>query len=192
MMPGVSFLLGLASGLVLLPLMSYRHVSPGWLRAGLWAGGLLLLSRYLLIYGSAAANAALAFSETAGFLLPAVVALDQLIRHPGMTPKKLVITWCLPLLAVAGGICWWPAASALAVDLCGAALCAACLFLMTKIPLPALHRALFILSLSYGFWVVERVTARLHGSSLPFALSELTLLIGLWYAYETAHSLQQG
>ena len=172
-----TFLLGLASGLTLLPLTAYRNVTPGWLKWLLWAGGLLLLARYLLIAGRVNVEAAYAFIQVIGFAVPGVIALDQLIRHPNMTPKKLAVTWCLPLIVVAGATCWWPRIAIIVGRLIGAGLMGMCFFLSWKIPVPTLRRTMLILGLAYGLWAVAHVL-----------LSELPLLLALWYAYDTASS----
>ena len=171
------FFLGLASGVILLPLTAYRFVTPRWLRWVLWASGVLLLIRNLLIVRGIHAETAYAFIAMTGFTLPGVVALDQLIRHPNMTPKKLLVRWCLPLLGIAGATCWWPGIAMTVGRLIGAALVGACLLLSAKIPVPSLRRTLLILGLAYSFWTVA-----------PVLLSELVLLILLWHAYETARA----
>jgi len=201
------FLLGLAAGLSLLTASSYRRVSPPWLRRLLLTVGGFVAFRYVAVavFAQAAdphdvwAWRHAWFATVVGLTLPSVVALDQLLRHPAMTPAKL-LTWFSPFLAVYaaiilfGGYVAVPAASGgwtlhltsewrtvlmvtQAVFVLGFISIAG--FVIVKFPLPPVRAALAGL-----------IAAQL-GLSLHQLPAELFALLALWYAFETAAQLQQ-
>ena len=105
------FLLGLASGVTLLTISAYRRVSPGWLKWMLVACGALVISRYatMALFASAETPEHVWrvrhcwFASYLGLTLPSVFAIDQLLRHPAMTPKKL-LGWFSPFLLAYGAL----------------------------------------------------------------------------------------
>ena len=105
------FLLGLASGITLLAISAYRRVSPAWVKWLLVASGLFVISRYVAMALFASAETPEPvwgfrfcwFASYIGLTLPSVFAVDQLLRHPAMNPKKL-LTWCAPFLVAYGAI----------------------------------------------------------------------------------------
>ena len=100
------FLLGLASGLAVLTITTYRRVSPSWLQWLLIISGLLVIGRYLTMACFTEIDAPQRFwpmrhlwwGTTIGLTLPSVFAVDQLVRHPAMTPQKLFLRYS-PFLA---------------------------------------------------------------------------------------------
>ena len=102
-----AFLLGVAAGLTVLTMTAYRRVSPSWLKWLLLATGVLTLSRYIVMACVGAASSPDRFwswgygyyVRSIGFTLPSVMAIDQLLRHPKMSPQRL-LRWIAPLLLV--------------------------------------------------------------------------------------------
>ncbi|MBI4355611.1 MAG: hypothetical protein HY597_04085 [Candidatus Omnitrophica bacterium] len=100
------FFLGLAAGCVVVTLTRYEQVSPRWLRGVLMGLGGLLLARCALMAGLALSDDPqpwwvwhrLWFVTAMGLTLPAVLVIDQLLRHPALSPKK-ILRWCSPVLA---------------------------------------------------------------------------------------------
>ena len=204
---GQLFLLGLAAGLALLTASSYRRVSPPWLRRLLFAVGAFVAFRYVAVALFAqAANPHDVwvwrhawFATAVGLTLPSVVAVDQLLRHPAMTPAKL-LTWYSPFLAayaaiiLYGGYVAAPEASGgwtlhltpewrtllivtQAVFVLGFIGIAG--FVIMKFPLPRVRAALAGLIAAHLGLSTHRLPA------------ELFALLALWYAFETAAELQR-
>lgn len=101
------FCLGLASGFVVLTCTAYRRVSPQWLKWLLIGLGGFVISRYVTLTLFTQAKAVQQFwwlrhcwlATSVGLTLPSIVAVDHLVRHPAMTPKKL-FRWYAPFLTV--------------------------------------------------------------------------------------------
>ena len=181
------FSLGPAAGLSLLTLTSYRRVSPAWLKRVLLAGALCLFGRYavLAMFAAAASPESLRILRVTGWfitllalILPSIFAVDQLLRHPAMTPKKLLIR-CLPFFAAASTAApfpWWCRILHAAFALAFVALCIA---LIRKIPSRPFQLALLVLAAGQ--------------SALAFGglYAEMAMLLVLWFAYESAAGLQQ-
>ena len=99
------FLLGVSSGIAVLPLTAYCRVSPRWLKWLLVGSGMLMISRYLTMMLLTNAEAPHRFwwlrhcwfASSIGLTLPSLFALDQLLRHPAISPKKL-LWWLSPFL----------------------------------------------------------------------------------------------
>lgn len=176
------FLLGLAGGLVVLTITAYRRVSPWWLKWLLSANGLLLLSRYAMLAHIAAEENGLRwwqFVRSVSLTLPGVFAVDQLVRHPAMTPKKL-LRWYSPW-AIAYGIMtftpWWREARGVLTGLFTLLFLWICGMVIRKLPDRRIRMALIGLCLAYlclGF------------SGL--LLTEMLVLLALWHAYDTSAS----
>jgi hypothetical protein len=108
------FWLGVAAGISILACTAYRTVSPRWLRRLLFLAGLLTISRYLAMALFAIHTDPKPswlwkrcwFATSLGVTLPSIVALDQLIRHPAMSPRKL-LQWYSPFLMAYGAVLLW-------------------------------------------------------------------------------------
>lgn len=222
MTPSVSlylFTLGLAGGMVLLVLTAARRLSPPWLRWSLIGLGLFMVSRYVTLALFTVPDAPARFwalrrcwfATSLGLPWAGVVAVDQLLRHPAMTPKKL-LAWFSPFLAAYGAVIllgdgtaardplggwtfhlasgwrmWLTATHGLFV--CG--FLAIALRLMIKIPSRHIRTALAGLALGYLALSADGLRLARGGWSLrPYLYSELFMLLALWYAFETATELQ--
>lgn len=128
-----------------------------------------------------------------GLTLPGVFAIDQLIRHPAMTPKKL-LRWYAPFF-VAYGVALLSETFLLVVveAIFSFGFACVCLMLRRKIPSPPIQRALLGLALSYGYvGLVVLAVPFARWSGRMFLYSEMVASLALWYAYETGAALQQG
>ena len=214
------FLLGMATGLALLTTTSYLRVSPSWLRWVLMASGLFVMSRYLTLALFTTPEAPRYFlslrpcwfATSVGLTLPSVCALDQLLRHPAMTPKKLLV-WFSPFLIVYGVVLlfadatpvpdrvvgWmlrlgngWQILLALAQGVFVLGFIGLSLVLMRKIPSTPIRLALIGLVVGQGYLGLDGVLLALgRWYFRPFLYSEMLMLLALWHAYETSARLQQ-
>ena len=214
------FLLGLSTGATILTITSYRRVSPAWLKWLLMGSGMLLITHYLTL---ALLTTPAPLHDTwplrfvwhtmsMTLLFPGVMAIDQLLRHPAMSPKTL-LTWLAPVLtadAVIGSLArltvtpnpagGWISSLDSGSMLLGTLLheavlvtaIAACLLLIRK-PLPRLMRqALAGLAGGFAvFGIMLALFAARQWLQIPLLLSEVLLLLALWYAYETGAELQR-
>lgn len=215
------FLLGLACGVALLTLTSYRRVSPPWLRWLLFASGVFVMSRYVTMALFTSTEAprhflglrACWFGTAVGLTFPTVVAVDQLVRHPAMTPKKLLL-WFSPFLIVYGLVLlfadvtvspdrmigWtlhlgsgWQTLLSVTQGIFGLGFIGASLMLMRKIPSRPIRLALFGMALGYGYLGLDGLLVALgRWYFRPFLYSEMLTLLALWHAYETSAKLQSG
>ena len=207
------FLLGLTSGLALLAITSYRRVTPRWLRWLLMASGVFLISRYVAMACFTQPEAprhcwALRhywLASSVGLTLPGVVALDQLIKHPAMSPNRLLAAYAPFLLAYAavmlfgsyapqpdpqGG--WVPALSlgwrlmlSVVQGIFVAGFIGLCLVLARKLPSRSIRVALLALAGAYAYLGMDGLLlASRHWYFRPFLFSEMATLLALWHAYE--------
>jgi hypothetical protein len=214
------FLLGLAAGIALLSLTAYRHVSPAWLRRLLLAAGLFVFSRYvtMALFTIPATPTALAllrpcwFATSVGLTLPSVFAVDQLLRHPAMTPKRL-LRWYAPFLAAYLAVLLFGRVSAEPDRVAGwslhltpvwqlllsvthtafvLAFLGVCVSLMRKVPQRPIRVALAGLAAAYVYLTVDGLVLALGGWYFrPYLYSEMLALLALWHAFETATALQR-
>lgn len=213
------FLLGLASGLALLAMSAYRRVSPPWLRWLLLGSGVLMLGRYatLALYTTVDAPERLPawalhgwFLSSIGLTLPAVMAVDQLLRHPGMSPKQL-LTWYAPFAVLYAAVILFGPAAPEPDRVVGWTLVLApgwrellsvvqaifvivyvgsCTLLLRKIPSAPIRLALLALALAFVYLAVDGVLVMLgRWYFRPFLFSEMAALLALWHAYETSRAL---
>jgi len=215
------FLLGLASGVALLTTTGYRRVCPVWLRWLLLGNGLFVMSRYVTMALFAIARTPTQFwllrhcwfASAVGLTLPSVFAVDQLLRHPAMTPKKLLV-WFSPFLIVYIAVLvfgkmtaapdrvagWalhlgvgWQAVLSLAQSLFIIGFVAACAFLMRKVPSLPIRLALLGLVAGHVYLGLDGLILALGRWYVrPFVYSEMLTLLALWHAYETSANLQAG
>lgn len=213
------FLLGLASGLAVLAITSYRRVTPLWLRYLLMLSGALLITRYMAMVLFAQPDAPQRFwalrhcwfASSVGLTLPSVFAIDQLIKHPAMSPRKLLAV-CAPFLLVYAAVIafgaytprpnpqdgwipaltpgWrWTLSAVQAVFVTG--FIGICLFLMRKLPSRRIKTALLGLALAHGYLGLDGFLLAIGRSYFrPFLFSEMATLLALWHAYETAANQQ--
>jgi hypothetical protein len=213
------FVLGLACGLALLALTAYARVSPRWVRWLLMAAGGLVAGRYVAMACFAMAETPervwalrrLWFGSAVGLTLPGVFAVDALIRHPAMTPKKLLLRFS-PFLAayaalilcghstpVVDPVAGWSVSLTPAWRVFASAVQALfvvgfvglCLLLIRKIPVPPIQTALLALAAAYGYLGLDGVILAAGGWYVrPFLYSEMAALLALWHAFQTAARLQ--
>jgi hypothetical protein len=209
------FLLGLAGGVSLLTLTAYRHVSPAWLRWMLFAAGLFVATRYVTMALFTSPDAPQRFgwlrpcwyATSLGLPLACVIALDQLIRHPAMTPKRL-LTWFSPFLAAYGAVIvfgaavivpdrvlgWtlhlqpaWRAALSLTHTVFTLGFIGLCILMSLKLPSRPIRIALAFLVLGQMFLGFDGLVLALgRWYFRPYLFSELVMLLALWHAYETS------
>lgn len=213
------FLLGLATGVALLTTTSYRRVSPPWLRWLLMASGVFVMSRYAtmaLFTADDAPRYFLAlhpcwFATSVGLTLPSVFALDQLLRHPAMTPKKLLV-WFSPFLVVYGLLLlfadvtmepdrvagWtlrlaagWQILLSLTQGVFVIGFIGISLMLMRQIASTPIRLALLGLAAAHAYLGVDGLLLALgRWYFKPFLYSEMLTLLALWHAYETSSKPQ--
>lgn len=206
------FLLGLATGIALLTLTAFRRISPSWLKWLLMACSVLTISRYATMALFASPEGVKRFwflrpcwyATSIGLSLPSVMAIDQLLRHPALSPKKLLM-WMSPLLTVYLLVMFFgPAeqsAEAARVSLRGGwqllfsatqsvfliAFLGICLSLMRKIPSRPIRLALAGLMIAHFYLGVDGLLLAMGRWYFhPFLFSEMLTLLAIWYAYETS------
>ena len=216
------FLLGVAAGLTVLTMTAYHRVSPSWLKWLLLATSLLTLSRYIAIARFADATypdqlwswGYSDYAKSIGFTLPSVMVIDQLLRHPKMSPQRL-LRWIAPLLLtdalmisvvtlapqldrLLGG--WvphvtsgWRWAFIGVQGLFVIGFIGAIVFLLRQpyLAQPA-RRAFWGLLLAYVALGVDGVSLALGTWSVrPTLYSDMVALLAIWYAYDTSATLSQ-
>ena len=211
------FLLGLASGFALLAISAYRHVSPGWVRWLLIVSGLLVIGRYdaMAAFATAAdpqhvwALRHLWFATSLALPLASALAVDQLIRHPAMTPHKLLV-WLAPFLASYGAVMlfgemvsgpdrvvgWtvhlapgWQRLLGMTHAVFVLVFLTGCGLLVRKLPSGPIRIALLGLMLSQAALAFDGLLSAFGGWYFrPYLYSEMFTLLALWYAYETSAS----
>lgn len=214
------FCLGVAAGIALLPITSYRRLSPSWLKWLLIATGVGVIGRYATLALFTQVDApqrwmGLRFfwlATSIGLTLPSVFAVDQLLRHPAMTPQKLLKSFS-PLLAIYLALILLPQPLVVADPVIGWSLelppawrwllaatqmifvvlfVTGCVLFMLKIPTPAIRRALAGLAAAHLLLAVDGAIVAWGGWYFrPFLFTEMLALLALWHAYETAWQLQQ-
>jgi hypothetical protein len=212
---GYLFLLGLACGIGLLALTAFFKVSPAWLKWLLVASGAFVITRYISMFTLATATdpAALGllrhgwFATSLALPLQTVFAIDQLIRHPAMTPKKLLARFSPFLAAYALVILfgttvpvpdrvlgwtlrlaqpWQGLLSLTHVTFVGICV-GVCGLLIWKVPIAPVRAALALLALGQLALAADGVVLALGGWYFrPYLFSEMFMLLALWHAYRTA------
>ena len=213
------FLLGLACGITVLTTLGYRHVTPSWLRGFLIATGLFTASRYVAMALFTAADAPSRFwgwhycwfASSLGLTIPSVFAVDQLLRHPAMTPTKL-LRWCAPLIAIYAAVIlfgrvspgqdplgWvprlggaWQLALSVTQGLFVVSFIATCGLFMVKVPSRPIRIGLFGLALAQSYLALDGIILALgHAYFRPYLYSDILALLAIWFAFETGAALQQ-
>jgi hypothetical protein len=176
----ISFLFGLTSGLVILLLTAYRRLSPRWLKWLLIVMALLLLSGYVTLAYVAVDESWLRwwrFIRSVGLTLPGLFAVDQLIRHPAVTPKK-VLRWYSPWFmayGIASFTPWWRWTVPAVTTFFSLMLLWISGMVIRKLPDRRIRLALISLSLAY-------LAMGLSG----LLLADMLLLLALWSAFDTS------
>lgn len=213
------FLLGLASGIVLLTVTAYRAVSPRWLKWLLIASGVFVISRYVTMALFTQPDAPHRFwglrhcwfATSVGLTLPSLFAVDQLLRHPAMTPKKL-LQWFSPFLVAYASVIlfgdvspvpdrvagWMPQLSPAwrwVVSITHAIFVLGFLgigaMLMRKIPSRSIRLALAGLMVGHAYLGLDGLLLVLNlWYFRPFLYSEILTLLAIWFAFDTASRLQ--
>ncbi len=211
-------LLGFMGGIVVVTMTSYCRVSPPWLRWLLYATGVLLISRYVSMALFAAAYDPASvwgfrrcwLASTVGLTLPSVMVIDQLLRHPAMSPRKLLI-WFSPFLAVYAAVILFGSMEAAEDPFMGWSLTLAgpwgwvlgavqaafflgfagiVLLLIRKVPTRSIRVALGFLLAAHTYLAVDGLlVAAGHWYFRPHLFSELLTLLAIRYAYETSAEL---
>ncbi len=151
------------------------------------------------------------FASSIGLTIPSMFAVDQLLRHPAMTPTKL-IRWCAPFLLVYAAVILFgqvsPAHDALGwvphlrgawrmvlgttqgvfvigfISICG--------FFMTKVPSQPIRIGLLGLALAQGYLALDGILLALGRSYFrPYLYSEIFALLAIWLAFDIGARLQQ-
>ena len=209
------FFAGVAVGGVLLASTAYAHVSPAWLKWLLLASAALAVSRYVSMTVFAVSFdpsppwlwSRCYYATTIALTFPGFVAMDQLVRHPAITPKKVVMcyapffimnaavllcgtTQIVPHPLVGGRPRFtgaWPALlgfSQAAFLLC---LFGAGVMLMRKLPASRIKFALGILLGAYAVLGICGVFAHRSATPLqPYLWAELLTFAAIWFALDTA------
>lgn len=142
--------------------------------------GLLLLSRYVTLAHFEVDESWLRWWRLisgVSLTLPGVFAVDQLVRHPAVTPKKLLREYS-PWLIAYGVMTltpWWRWAMPALTGLFAFVFLWICGMIIRKLPDRRIRLALVGLCLAYLSMVL---------SGLLFA--EMVVLLALWHAYETS------
>ncbi len=200
------YLTGFASGTVLLALSGYRQASPSWLKWLLWATGAFLLTRYFMTILALQSFPEVFFQihhyrwavATTCLGIPGLFVIDQMLRHPAMSPEKFarialpVIVLQALCVVLSDFVPWIMWLSFGIYQLTALGLVGFCLRLMFQVPNALMKRALAALIFGFGCLAVEGLIS-LQGNpfAAPGLLSEIITLIALWYAYEASATLRQ-
>ena len=153
------------------------------------------------------------FATSVGLTLPSVVAVDQLLRHPAMSPKKLLV-WYSPFLAAYAAVIlfgvltptpdrvvgWiphlsrgWQAVLSITQGILVLGFIGGGLLFMGKVPSRRLRAALLGLVVGQGGLGIDGLVLAFGGWYFrPFLYTEMLMLLAIWHAYETSAALSQG
>ncbi len=152
------------------------------------------------------------FASAIGLALPSVVAVDQLVKHPAMTPQRLLL-YLAPFLAAATAVMlfgtyaahpdplvgWtlrlgpaWRALIAVSQGVFVVGFIGVSLMIMRKFPSRPTRLALLGLVAGHVYLGIDGLVLALGGSYFrPYLYSEMLTLIAIWHAYETGATLHQ-
>ena len=207
-------LIGIASGAVFVACAGYLTASPPWIRWMLLGSAVLVLARDVAMAVSAISIDPPGwllqrcwFASSIGLTFPAVVAVDHLVRHPAMTPKKLLRLYAPflaayllvllmapmelrpdPLVGFRPVLVGW---GRLALSITQTAFVLGLIWiaiqLVRKLPSSPIRAALLALVAAYAYLGIDGVIlAAGHWYFRPFLFSEIFALLALWWAFETA------
>jgi len=204
--------------MTILTMTAYLQVSPRWLRNLLLLTGLLTLSRYIAMVICAISNDPQPWwllrrcwwATTIGLAWPTVVAVDQLVRHPAMTPKKLLsrfspflLVYLLVMLLGTSTpvrdpwIGWvprltpvWRLTLAITQGLFVLGLLGIGGLLVRKLPSRSVRAALIGLMLAHAYLGLAGLALRFFGGwpACPLLFGELLTLLAIWAALRTAQT----
>jgi hypothetical protein len=187
------FALGVAVGLTVMMMAAARRVSP--FKASVICCGVFVAARYVALAAIRQAGLSVEWGELrllwhSGMTVLSwltIVAADQLVRHPAMTPKRLVGWVLLPFLAACGVTAPWWTAALTVQELFTISFIGVCVLLIRKLPFPPIRRALAGLVVGQGCLGTSGWMSAFGGwGFLPYFIAELVMLLALWSAYETA------
>jgi len=214
------FLLGLASGMALVTMSAFRRVSPAWLKGLLLATGIFVIGRYVTLALFATAETPdhvwawrrCWFATSLALPLQSVFAVDQLLRHPAMSPRKL-LGWFAPFLIAYSAVTlfgsvtpvpdqvlgWslrlgagWQMGLAVVHSVFVVGFVGLCLLLMRKVPSRPIRVALLGLILGTSALALDGVLLSLgRWYFRPYLYSEMLALFAIWHAFETGAALQR-
>ena len=208
------FLLGLASGIAVLTVTAYRRVSPPWLKWLLVGSGLLASTRYaaMAVFATTPSPERWGllrhgwFATSLSLTLASVCAIDQLIRHPAMSPRKLLL-WFSPFFLIYMAVIlvaptrlvpdpvsgWavrlapgWQGLLAVTHTIFVIAFLGGCATLIGKIPSKPIRAALLGLAMGQLLLALDGLLVSVGVWYFrPYLYSEMLMLLALWHAYET-------
>jgi len=211
------FCLGMAVGATGLAITAYLSVSPRWLRWLLVLSGLFVVSRYLTMLLLASSTDPTRWwalrrcwlATSVGLTFPSLVAVDQLVRHPAMSPKKLVKRFA-PFLVIYLGVFLFGEYRLVPDELIGmrvtlggfwrgVLLATQSVFvlgfvglgglLVKKLPVRRIRVALLGLLAAQLYLGCDGLVLGLGGWYFrPFLFSELLTLVAIWFALNTART----
>jgi hypothetical protein len=215
---GYLFLLGLACGIGLLAMTAFLKVTPPWLRWLLLASGAFVISRYAAMFALATASDPSQlgllrhcwFATSLALPLQSVFAVDQLIRHPAMTPKKL-LRWFAPFAALYGAVVlfgqtlpvpdrvlgWilrlvqpWQSLLALTHVAFVVGFVGIAGMMLRKIPVAEIRAGLALLIIAQLALTLDGLILAFGGWYFrPYLYSEMLLLVAIWHAFRTGATL---
>ena len=200
--------LGAAAGLTVLAASAYLQISPASLRRLALGMAALATCRYLamahtIMLGEQALVWSLLPSWYAtAFILtfPGLLAFDQLVRDPRVTPTRLLTMYAplflgyLLVMALGewepqrhSGPAWWP----MLLAVVQVAFAAGLIVLVRKawkvVTAPAARIALSSLIAAYSLLAVDSIwTALRHGARNPSLIPEVLVLLSVWFSLRTS------
>ena len=182
------FALGFAVGLTLMMASAARRVSPRWLKVSVLICAALEATQYAVLWTGSATF--LWMGGMIGLSWPTMVAADQLVRHPAMTPKRL-LHWYLPFLLGFGLTLLWVTIVPLMEGVFVTAFVGVCVLLIRKLPMPPIRLALACLALGQVCVGISGLVLVFRGVAGWLLVAEIVMLLALWHAFETAWAQQQ-
>ena len=210
------FVLGLATGMVILDMTVYRKLSPRWLRWLLLALAAFTGSRYLTmaLFAHTASPQRWWFlrhcwmASSIGLTVPSVLVLDQLLRHPSWSAKK-VLQYFSPFIAVYLAVIIfgrfspsndpslgslqpvltgaWPAVIAYVQGVFVLGFAALCVLILTQVRSRRVRGAVLGLLCAHLYLGLDGVLLALgHVYFRPFLFSEIIALAAIGHAFDTA------
>lgn len=209
------FLLGFAAGIVCLDMAVYRKVSPPWLRWTLLGLAAFVALRYVTMALFAQAEDPRRWwalrhcwlATSVGLTAPSVLVLDQLLRHPSWSARR-VLRYFTPFLAVYALVIaagpmepardpvtgWHPALTggwrillAVVQSVFVAGFAALCALILLQVRSRRVRIAVGGLLLAHLYLGVDGlVLASGHTYFRPFLYSEIFALAAIGHAFDTA------